>query len=94
MQALILLATLLTAQNAGAPSQKDIDEAVKKGLEWFAQLEDPWWPGYPEEMLDEDALRHYYENQAKRKAAKVSIIADAPVPSKKPTARKRRGTRR
>ena len=41
MQALILLATLLTAQAANAPSQKDIDEAVKKGLEYLKTAPSP-----------------------------------------------------
>ena len=41
MQLAILLSALLCAQNAGAPSQKDIDEAVKKGLEYLKTAPSP-----------------------------------------------------
>ena len=41
MQTLSILAALLAVQNAAAPSQKEIDEAVKKGLEFLKTAPSP-----------------------------------------------------
>jgi hypothetical protein len=68
---------------------------LKKGLEWFTSLEDPWWPGYAEELFGKEwAERHQQRQKAREKEQpRFSIIADAPIPRPKKTARKRRGPR-
>ena len=69
---------------------------LKRGLEWFAKLEDPWWPGYAEELFGKEwaeRQRKREENAKKRQKPGGSIIADAPIERKKRTVRKR-GSRR
>ncbi len=65
---------------------------LKRGLDWFANLkEDPFWPGYAEELFGEDWARRQREREKKSKG---SIISDAPIKTEKPAAKgKRRGTR-
>lgn len=69
---------------------------LKRGLEWFAQLEDPWWPGYAEELFGKEWAEKQRKREEEWKKQKVggSIIADAPIERKKRTVRKQRGSRR
>ncbi len=64
---------------------------LKRGLEWFANLEeDPWWPGYAEELYGKEWVERVRERQKKREP---SIIADQAIETKKVKTRRRRGTR-
>jgi hypothetical protein len=65
---------------------------LKRGLEWFKNLkEDPWWPGYAEELFGEDWARRHRERLKKREP---SIVADRPIAKTKPSPkRKRRASR-
>ena len=70
---------------------------VKRGLQWFASLKDPFWPGYAEELFGKDWAERQRKREEARKSEKpkVSFIADAPNPDlAKAKVRKRRGTRR
>lgn len=67
---------------------------VKRGIERFQQYEDPFWPGYAEELFGKEwAERQRKRDEAREKKSRVSMIADAPVEPKKPL-RKRRDPRR
>ena len=70
---------------------------VKRGIEQFQQYEDPFWPGYAEELFGKEwAERQRKREEAREKRDKqsrLSMIADAPVQAKKPL-RKRRDPRR
>ena len=70
---------------------------VKRGLQWFASLKDPFWPGYAEELFGKEWAERQRKREEARKSQKpkVSDIADAPMEQPKPApVRKRRGTRR
>lgn len=68
---------------------------LKRGLEWFSQLEDPWWPGYAEELFGKEwAERQRKREEGKKQKSGGSIIAGAPIERKKRTVRKQRGSRR
>jgi len=69
---------------------------LKRGLEWFSQLEDPWWPGYAEELFGREwaERQRKREEEGKKQKPGGSIIADAPIERKKRTVRKQRGSRR
>ena len=65
---------------------------VKRGIERFQQYEDPFWPGYAEELFGKEwAERQRKREEEREKKARFSMIADAPVEPKK---RKRRDPHR
>jgi len=70
---------------------------VKRGIERFQQYEDPFWPGYAEELFGKEwAERQRKREEAREKRdeqSRLSMIADAPVQARKPS-RKRRDPRR
>jgi|SRR5437016_885676 len=71
---------------------------VKRGIERFQQYEDPFWPGYAEELFGKEwAARQRRRESARRKEKeagvdikpRLSVIRNAPV-AKKSHGRKRR----
>jgi|ERR1051325_11028957 len=69
---------------------------VKRGLQWFASLKDPFWPGYAEELFGKEWVerQRQREQARKRQKAKVSMIADAPMSASPKAKEKPRGPRR
>ena len=70
---------------------------VRRGIERFQQYEDPFWPGYAEELFGKEWAERQRKREAARKSEKpkVSFIADAPNPKlPKTKVRKHRGSRR
>ncbi|MEK6375132.1 MAG: type II toxin-antitoxin system VapB family antitoxin [Acidobacteriota bacterium] len=65
---------------------------LKRGLEWFVNLEeDPWWPGYAEELFGKEWVERVRE---RHKKPEPSIIADRAIEkTKNVKTRRRRGTR-
>src|SRR4051794_39103691 len=59
---------------------------VKRGIERFQQYEDPFWPGYAEELFGKEWAERQRQREAARKAdekPRQSMIADAPIDKKK-----------